>query len=355
MALISMNRTGRIKRNLKRYAFLAFAPLLMSHTASAADYPAEMIGLNFSGAGFAAQVLPGVNGTNYFFPDDSYFRRWGYRGIRVVRFPITWERLQPKLNGELDTQYADLISQTLDSAKRYKMQVILDLHNYGRYRDQIIGSESVPYEAYQDVMERIAKTWSKHPALLGYDIMNEPHDVEDHWDTAAQYGIDGIRSVDKSRPIVIEGNFWSSSARWPDVNKGLLNLKDPADNLIFSAHVYFDADAGGRYESKDTGQLDPMIGVKRVQPFIDWLKANNKKGHIGEFGAPGDDPRWMKVMDNMLSHLQKECIPATYWAAGPGWGDYSLSIEPRDNKERPQWAILKKYVKHSGCSEIGPK
>ncbi|TWI54369.1 endoglucanase [Pseudomonas duriflava] len=350
-----MTQARLFPRRLKQYAFLALTSLFLAPHAQAETFPSHLIGLNFSGAGFAAQVLPGVHGTNYFFPDDSYFRRWGYRGVRVVRLPITWERLQPQLNGELDQQYAELITKALDSAKRYKMRVVLDIHNYGRYRDQIVGSDAVPYSAYQNALQRVAKAWNQHPALLAYDIMNEPHDVGDHWASAAQHGIDGIRSVDKSRPILIEGNSWSSSARWPQVNKELLDLKDPADNLIFSAHLYFDEDGGGRYESKDTSKLDPMIGVKRAEPFIEWLKANNKKGHIGEFGVPDDDPRWLEAMDNLLKYLKQHCVPATYWAAGPGWGNYPLAIEPINNKERPQWRILKKYVKDESCSAIGPK
>ncbi len=45
--------------------------------------------------------------------------------------------------------------------------------------------------------------------------MNEPHDSMAQWPIAAQYGINGVRAVDKTKPIMIEGNGWSEATRWP--------------------------------------------------------------------------------------------------------------------------------------------
>ncbi len=116
--------------------------------------------------------------------------------------------------------------------------------------------------------------------------MNEPHDAVEQWPVAAQHGIDAVRDVDRARPILIEGNGWSSSYLWPRYNAKLLGLKDPADNLIYSAHVYFDNDGGGKYLKKDMTDFDPDVGIRRVEPFITWLKQHGKRGHIGEFGVP---------------------------------------------------------------------
>jgi endoglucanase len=44
-----------------------------------------------------------------------------------------------------------------------------------------------------------------------------------------------------------------------------------------------------------------------------------------------------------LAHLQANDLPGTYWAGGPWWGDYPLSVEPRGGKDRPQMKILTKY------------
>lgn len=315
----------------------------------------ELVGLNLSGAGFGPGALPGKNGTNYFFPTETYFQQWRNKGIRLIRFPIIWERLQPTLGGPLDPTYAELIDQTFRYADQYDMQIILDLHNYMRYRGEVIGTGSVTYAHFRDVNLKIAQRWAGVKSLYAYDIMNEPHDATTQWPIAAQHGIDGIRVMDNVRPIMIEGNGWANASIWPQWNASLLALKDPADNLIFQAHLYFDGVyGGGSYKSFDVATVSADYGVERVRPFVDWLKKYNKKGFIGEYGVPADEPRWLPIMDGMLAYLRDNCIPSTYWAAGPGWANYRLAVEPINGVDRPQWPTLKKYINNTRCWAIGP-
>ncbi|HAQ86611.1 MAG TPA: endoglucanase [Pseudomonas sp.] len=324
---------------------------------SAASYAEniDLVGLNIGGAAFSGNVIPGKYKTNYFFPAPGYFAKWKAKGIETIRFPIMWERLQPALNAELDEDYAELIDQTLQQAAQYDMRIILDIHNYARYRKQLIGTEAVPISAYADLLERVAKRWKDEKGLYAYDIMNEPHGADEYWPAAAQAGIDAIRKHDQKRPLLIEGNFWSSSYRWPKFNDPLLQLEDPSDKLIFSAHLYIDKHGSGHYKEPLEKNFDTMLGVKRVKPFIDWLIKHDKQGHIGEFGIPADEPRYLEAMDNLLAYLQDHCIPITYWAAGSSWGKYKLSIEPtKDGRDRPQWEVLSKYVGQGDCSRIGP-
>ncbi|MBH3439809.1 MULTISPECIES: glycoside hydrolase family 5 protein [Pseudomonas] len=339
-------------RLFKKVLPLAAAVALASPAVHAEQV--DLVGLNLSGAGFAAQVLPGIDGTNYIFPVESYFQQWNAKGIKLIRFPIIWERLQPTLGGALDPTYTALIDRTFGYANKYGMKIILDLHNYTMYRGTIIGTGNVSYNHYQQIMTLIAQRWSGQPSLYAYDIMNEPHDSMTQWPIMAQYGINGVRSVDKVKPIMIEGNGWSEATRWPWWNDSLLNLKDPSNNLIFQAHSYFDEDAGGNYTAIDVNKLDANYGVERVKPFVEWLKKNGKRGMIGEFGVPDNNPRWNLLMDNMLAYLKQNCIPATYWAAGPGWGSYFLSVEPINGQDRPQWPTLKKYIDNTTCTAIGP-
>ncbi|MFC6479198.1 hypothetical protein ACFQDN_25495 [Pseudomonas asuensis] len=90
---------------------------------------------------------------------------------------------------------------------------------------------------------------------------------------------------------------------------------------------------------------------------MEWLKANNKKGYLGEIGVPNNNPAWLPALDNTLKYLAENCIPASVWAAGPGWGDdYILSVEPVNGQDRIQWPVLRKYIEgtHS-CLTIGPQ
>ena len=76
------------------------------------------------------------------------------------------------------------------------------------------------------------------------------------------------------------------------------------------------------------------------------------RGFVGEFGVPDNDPRWLVTMDRFLTYLKTNDIGGTYWAGGPWWGDYKLSIEPKKADEttkgtafidRPQMLVLQQY------------
>lgn len=323
-------------------------------SAQASSLP--MVLINVSGAESSEDKFPGENGTHYFFPSEGYFARWKAKGIRTVRFPVKWERLQPELGGGLDATYAGLIDKMLMQADRQGIGVILDVHNYARYRRHVIGSRRVTIDHYGQLIQRIAERWHGAPGLYAYDLMNEPHDESDaSWPQAAQAGIDAIRKVDPKRLIIVEGRSWSSAERWPQNNDALLALNDPANNLVFSAHLYMDQSGGGTYLDARSRHIDPDIGIRRVKPFIQWLRQHGRRGQIGEMGFPDNDPRWNVAADRLLSYLHQHCVPVAYWASGERWGGGPMNLEPVDGRDRPQWKVLARHLHAPQCRDYGPK
>ncbi len=312
----------------------------------------DLIGVNLSGAGFAPHVVPGKHGTNYFYPEKRHFKYYADKGIRLIRFPFIWERVQHSLGEDLDGEQLRLLKRTLDFAMQHGQKVILDMHNYGRYQGHLIGSSDVPYAAYAQVWQKLAKRFGGHPALLGYDIMNEPHGTVGLWPGAAQAAVDAIREVDQQTLIFVEGERWSSAYHWPLVNANFL-VKDPVERIVYEAHLYFDEDFSGKYLPGKSRNIDPMLGVERARPFVEWLQKHGQKGFLGEYGIPDDLPEASVAMDNLLAYLNDNCIPSAYWAGGPGWGQYRLAIEPRDGQDRPQMAILQKHLAND-CAAFGP-
>ena len=312
----------------------------------------DLIGVNLSGAGFAPHVVPGKHGTNYFYPEKRHFKYYADKGIRLIRFPFIWERVQHNLGEDLDGEQLRLLKRTLDFAMQHGQKVILDMHNYGRYQGHLIGSSDVPYAAYAQVWQKLAKRFGGHPALLGYDIMNEPHGTVGLWPGAAQAAVDAIREVDQQTLIFVEGERWSSAYHWPLVNANFL-VKDPVERIVYEAHLYFDEDFSGKYLPGKSRNIDPMLGVERARPFVEWLQKHGQKGFLGEYGIPDDLPEASVAMDNLLAYLNDNCIPSAYWAGGPGWGQYRLAIEPRDGQDRPQMAILQKHLAND-CAAFGP-
>lgn len=310
----------------------------------------DLVGINMSGANFAPHVTPGKVGTNYFYPEKKYFKYYAEKNIRLIRFPFIWERVQHDLHKGLNFDQMRMLKRTLDYAAQHNQKIILDMHNYGRYKGKLIGSPEVPYKAYAQVWRKLAEEFKGHPALWGYDIMNEPHSTDGLWPGAAQAAVDAIREVDMDTLIFVEGDRWASTYHWRYVNEDFL-IEDPADKIIYEGHLYLDKDFSGRYATDET--VDPMLGIERVRPFVEWLQENNLKGFLGEYGVPSNSESMLIAMDNLLGYLNDNCMPSAYWAGGPGWGDYPLALEPINGEDRPQMNILQKHISNS-CTEYGP-
>lgn len=142
-----------------------------------------------------------------------------------------------------------------------------------------------------------------------------------------QAAIDGIRSVGATTQyIFVEGNSWSGAWTWANTNDNLKNLRDPQGLLVYEMHQYLDSDGSGT--SPDCVSND--VGVRRVQSATAWLRANGKRGILGEY-AGGNNENCRQAVTGMLQHLKDNADVwegAFWWAAGPWWGDYMYSFEP---------------------------
>lgn len=310
-------------------------------------------GTNLAAAEFAHSKSPGVYDKDYTYPTVAELDYFAAKGFGLFRLPFLWERIQHELNGELNAEELDRIMKFVDAAKERKLYVLLDMHNYGRRivkgKSEIIGSVNLSIAHLADAWQKIAEQFKDKDNIWAYGLMNEPHDMlkEVPWLDIAQGSIYKIRKVDQKTPIMVGGDSYSSAARWLTDSDNLKNLKDPANNLIFEAHIYFDRDASGFYKgSYEEEKASPSIGIERATPFLNWLKANKFKGFIGEYGVPDDDARWLVTLDKFLAFLKANGINGTYWAAGPWWGNYKLAIAPKEGQDRPQLETLMRY-KHT--------
>lgn len=306
-------------------------------------------GVNLAGGEFGK--TPGTYNVDYTYPTLQELDYFKSIGLRLIRLPFKWERLQPTLGEGLNATELNRIVSVVDSANSRGLLIILDMHNYGRRKsegsNQVIGTAAVKTDDIKYAWSEIAAAFKSKTNIWGYGIMNEPHDMltSPTWFTIAQEIITGIRTRDTTTSILVGGDSWSSAERWVQSSDSLKYLSDPAKKIIFEAHVYFDDDASGTYnDTYDNEKATANTGITRVTPFVNWLKSNNFKGFIGEYGVPNNDSRWLIVLDNFLSFLKSNCINGTYWAAGPWWGDYPLSVEPKNGTDKPQMSVLKYHL-----------
>ncbi len=318
----------------------------------------DLVGVNFGSGVFDPGTVPGIYNKGYTYADESYYKRHAGLGFKLVRLGFLWERIQPKLGTELDAAELARIKLSLDHAQKYGIKVILDMHNYYRYYGKVINSPEVPREQFAETWRKIAVEVSRHPAMYGYGLMNEPYNTGNNlWPQTAQAAGQAIRKVDPTKWIMVAGDRYSSAFHWQKYNTSLINdpwMRDPKNNLVYEAHQYLDFDYSGTYTRRDEVYA-PMLGVERVKPWVEWLKANKLRGYLGEHGIPDFSPSAVVATDNLLAYLNANCIPSSYWAAGPRWGENIMALDVASGKHRPQLAPLQKHAAaKKTCSTIGP-
>ncbi|WP_300972966.1 cellulase family glycosylhydrolase [Sphingomonas sp. LHG3406-1] len=286
-----------------------------------------MIGINLSGAEFGSGI-GGTNGTQYHWTTLSELQFYQSKGVDLIRVPFTWERMQPTLGGPLSATELGYLKTLLANAASLGMDVIIDCHNYGRYNGQPFGASGGPTAAqFADFWTKLANEVKGYGSLVGYDLMNEPHDMPSPsaWKNAAQAAVDSIRTVDTSKTIFVEGNGWSGAWSWQQINADFI-INDPANKLVYQAHQYFDRNSSGTYAgSYDQEGAYAMVGVDRMKPFVDWLNQHGFKGMIGEFGAPSNDARWLEVTKNAVDYMNANGLIGTAWGGGTWWpSNYSM-------------------------------
>ena len=300
-------------------------------------------------------------------------------GVDLIRLPIAWELMQNTLNGPLNQTYLAGLETFLSQAAARDMEVIVELHNFGGYTTnwqqvaasnwgnfapggspQMIGSSAVPISSFVNFWTKLSTALKDDAGLAGYDIMNEPHDISNStWQTAAQSAVNAIRAVDTQTTIYVEGNNWSNASVWnlPWYNLNL-NVVDPANNLVYEAHQYFDNGTGLYTEPYDPATDYTNMGVDLLQPWVNWLQANNAQGFLGEFGIAVDDARWLPVLDAFMDALQANNIPGTYCnymynsSISPSWGIPSggIAIAPAIGQGA---AIMELIFEHSAPEIAG--
>jgi endoglucanase len=351
----------------------ASAGNLLQATAPNVDTSVEPFGTNLSGGEFGG-VYPGSIGTHYGYPTNKCLDYFKSKGLTLIRFPFRWERLQrtngTTLNVDLDQTELGRLKTFIAEAEARNMKIIPDMHNFARYsfdggttQTRIDDNSNLTRQHLGSIWRKLAEAFASYSNIWGYDIMNEPYNMQGgvdggtHWKAIAQVVIDSIRTVDTHTPIIICGDRYSSALYWLQASDRLKDLVDPANKLIFSSHVYFDKDQSGNYAKPFSEEgAHTQTGVDRVKPFVDWLKANNKKGFVGEYGIPTDEAtpdKYLPVLDNMLEYLSENGIPGTYWSAGPRWTEtnpHTLSTQPTNNytKDKPQMDVLTKYPTTKG-------
>jgi endoglucanase len=326
-------------------------------------------GVNLSGAEFGEGNLPGTHGTHYIYPSAAEVDYFLGKGMNTIRLPFRWERLQRTLGGEFHATEFNRLRNLVQYATGKGAYVVLDPHNYARYHGNVIGGGTVTNEHFADFWSRLAEAFKGNSRVV-FGLMNEPHTMPtEQWLSAANAAIAHIRHTGATNLILVPGNAWSGAHSWSQNWYGtpnataMLGVVDPGNNFAFEVHQYLDSDSSGR----SPAIVSPTIGVQRLAGFTNWLKANRRRGFLGEFavanstigdaaGQIGDE-----ALTGILEHIQANSevwLGWAWWSAGPWWGDYMFSLEPTNlgqpaQADRPAMGVLDDYFAPVGKNLTG--
>ncbi|MBB5202005.1 glycoside hydrolase family 5 protein [Glaciimonas immobilis] len=304
----------------------------------------RLTGVNLSGAEFAGETLPGVLFHDYVYPVIDDMRHFQAQGLNVFRLPFLWERIQPTLFGELDPVELKNIMDTAANARLLGVCIILDLHNYGAYRGQPIGSGAVPHTALINLWTRLLPHFMD-PANVAFDLMNEPSNLSTaEWAVTAQETVTAIRLGGAKNLILVPGGSWSGAHSWFLKDAGVSNSEafrtfhDPANNYLIETHQYADADYSGTHNTC----IDPALLSTVMSKLTEWAIATGQRLFLGEVGVQPNAP-CLQALAAIVNGTKNTAAWGgwTYWSAGQWLGDYPFSLQADLNGEKPQMAILK--------------
>lgn len=171
-------------------------------------------------------------------PRAVHFTRFGMEdlahiralGADVVRLPIHLHAMTgPAPDFVLDPLFLFFLDQIVDWCEALDLHLILDNHTFDvdRNTDPEVGRILVP------IWRQLAARYKDRSERLYYEVLNEPHGIDDAtWNAIQQQVIDAIRSVDTRHAIIVGPAGWNSY-------RNLAAMPRYADdNLIYTFHFY---------------------------------------------------------------------------------------------------------------------
>jgi len=313
--------------------------------------------------------------------DLSDFQRMADEwGCNWIRFLVFWGSIEPE-PGLYDTSYMERVKERLDWCEAAGLYVVLDMHQdlytwrYGgdgapewaiRHNGEPFELQSpweknylqpaviasirnfwIPENGHGELQDhyigafmRLAEHVKGHPALLGFDLYNEPVlatrefiGFEDKFlHPFYQRLIDSLRTVDEDSWL-----FYEPMAMGPNqgFRSGLGPLNDPRKGdprLVYYPHIYtLDLDLTGKY-----------IGFPLFTSA--WAAKRNREVRrhkvplcVGEFGLDNTRPSALKYLESVMKVIEKTGSGWAYWDYGKGGSWVPLD---KEGKEKPMLDVL---------------
>jgi len=264
--------------------------------------------------------------------DDSDCTRMHELGLDFLRLPINWSAIEPA-QGMYDDAYLDRVDAAVQCAARAGLYVMIDLHEDAYSKE--IGEDGAPLwaiqpapqmllqgpltdlgmrrtsqqvaaafdtffaagdpsglqAAFEDVLDRVARRWADDPAVIGFELYNEPPVGEDLVDAFSARAAARVRAAAPDKLVVFE----------PTALRNLLDFAPkakapfPVASSVYAPHIYTYVFAP---DPSPLETLDPADLEVSVSGARDEAKAWHTPLLIGEYGIGPTQPNadlWMQT------------------------------------------------------------
>ncbi|MEU3753007.1 cellulase family glycosylhydrolase [Streptomyces olivoreticuli] len=313
---------------------------------------------------------------------ERHFRDMARAGFGLARLLVFWDDLEPR-PGQYSERYLRRIEHILDWAHRYRFRVVIDAHQdvfgpaFGGHRGipewatRTDGLAYVPHpddwfaEYYEpavqaafehlyedaDLRAAQARMWrllagrlGRHPAVFGYDLINEPmgrlRSGEDLPAAARRIERDqltpmynrlaaAVRRADRRHHLFVE----PTPAVGEAVPTGLGRIHDP--KVVYAPHFYNTAMEAGRDYDPAARWIEAYESAVTRYP-----REQRVPVVIGEWGPPDSSlPNMPRFYDDALASLARYASgwAAYTWCYGGGYCAVDEAGRFRPNKERLSW------------------
>jgi endoglucanase len=236
-------------------------------------------------------------------------------------------------------------------------------------KSQEIWREKPAQDAYVAMWRQLAEHYRGRPAMVGYDLMCEPHPEDEEgqpksdWNGLAKRITAAIREVDKQTPILVNSIGWG----YPQAFDTLEPTGDP--RTVYEVHLY-DPHYYTHQKPEDNraypGFVIPWeegLGAwtkatieARIAPVVAFQKKHNVPIFVGEYGcarfAPGAE-QWLR---DQMDLYEQHGWSYAYWAFRE-WSVMNIerTADPADKENHPDTPLLRLFKSYFAKDKDFPK
>ncbi|TVY49293.1 Endoglucanase EG-II [Lachnellula occidentalis] len=264
----------------------------------------------------------GAGQMSHFVKDDN---------LNIFRLPVTWQYLTNSNIGTMDTTKLANYDKLVQACLSTGATCIIDIHNYARVNEQIIGQGGPSGTSFVQLWTQLATKY-QGSSNIAFGVMNEPHDLDiDTWGSIVQLVVTAIRTAGaKSQMILLPGTGYTSAGAFVDNGSGaalmkVKNLDGSTTNLIFDVHQYLDYDFSGTHTECTT---DNISGA--WQPLATWLRTNKRQALNTETGGgnTASCEQYLCSAINFMNSNTDVFLGYVAWSAGSFDNTYELDLTP---------------------------